>query len=114
MSDSELANPASIEPGQILVADPNRPTAEELTRCQLVGVRLISAAQRGDMAAPFIYTPKSTTDLQYVLTAATELAAEVIQIAGLDPVDVLDDLRRLAYRRHRDNPQGVPATDART
>lgn len=93
-----------MEPGAVLVAEPNRPTAEELTRCRLLAVRLINASLRGDMAATFVYTPKTVSDLQYVLTAMTELAAELVQTTP-DPVEAISELRRLALRG-RSTPQG--------
>lgn len=91
-----------IEPGAVLVADPSRATADELARCGLLAIRLVSAAQRGDLVTIWQLTPRSVDDLQYLLTAMTDLVTGVIEVAGLDPADVIDELRSRAISRHRE------------
>lgn len=97
------------EPGSPLVQDSSRPTADELTRCRLVSINLISAVLRRDYASVYALTPRSAGEAAYVSTALAEVAADLIAATDHDPAEVINALRGSAIRHQLTGGRPEPA-----
>lgn len=87
------------QPGAALVRDPATPTQGELCRVRLVGLNLVGAVLRDDLATVYQLSPRSASDGGFLAVALAELAAELIAATGRDPAEVVDELRGATIRQ---------------
>jgi hypothetical protein len=66
----------------VLVRDPAKPTAGELTDIKLRALRLVAAVAGQDWGAAYHLRPRSTVDGGYMTTALAELVVELATDAG--------------------------------